>query len=185
MKISLCKNNKNVKHTKEFLERNLRKIKIEEKGCLHNCSECKKKVIANVDGKDISGKNEYELLKEIKKILKKNDMLDLLTEEIKEKAKEVKEEKEKKDKKKSDKHSKKVSKPKAEFKGNELIITIPDEDFNLEDLKIRVISADESESMYDVILDNDSEEEEIEVKEDAEETESEKEETVSEDKKDE
>lgn len=168
MKISLCKNNKGNKKTKEFLERNLRKVKIDEKDCLGMCSDCKKKVVAIVDGKEISAKDEYTLLKEIKKILKKSDNLDLLVQdikkEIKEKAEKVKEEKikdkdknaskgkesdkvkeSKEDKKKAEKSSKsedKKRKPeeevKAEVIGDELILTLPNETYSLSNLKITV-----------------------------------------------
>ncbi|MFB0918000.1 MAG: DUF1450 domain-containing protein [Clostridiaceae bacterium] len=179
MKISLCKNNKGRKKTKEFLERNLRKVKIDEKDCLGMCSDCKKKVVAVVDGKELAAKDDYTLLKEIKKILKKSDNLDLLVQdiktEIKEKAEKVKEEKikeskekdkdkskgkdSKEDKKKLEKVSKsedKKKKPeeevKAEVVGDELILTLPNETYSLNNLKITVNfgSFGTSDSTYEV-----------------------------------
>lgn len=211
MKISLCKNNKGRKKTQDFLERNLRKVKIEEKDCIHMCSDCKKKIVAIVDGKELTAKDDYELLKEIKKILKKTDKLDLLAEEIKTeikvKADKAKADKDKSDKDKTDKKkagkkrksSKKAkaaheddqadeevedvasddvfevtydedqaaeliedqaaelpedsSEIKAQVKGDELILTLPNETYSLDNLKITVNfgSFGTSDSTYEVV----------------------------------
>lgn len=80
MKISLCKHSKDVEKTAKFLERNLRKVDIEIKGCIGQCDDCAHNTVAKIDGKDIMAKDAYGLLKEIRKILKKKDKLDLLDE---------------------------------------------------------------------------------------------------------
>lgn len=80
MKISLCKHSKDVEKTAKFLERNLRKVDIEIKGCIGQCDDCAHNAVAKIDGKDIMAKDAYGLLKEIRKILKKKDKLDLLDE---------------------------------------------------------------------------------------------------------
>lgn len=131
MKISLCKNNKNYKHTMEFLERNLRKINFEVKDCLGECSDCKKKVVIVFDGKKISGKDEYAVFKEIKKILKKKDELDYLNEEVKEKAKDKKKEKE------TSITSKEINGLITLYDNGQLVVTLPEE-YKKKDFKVKI-----------------------------------------------
>lgn len=113
MKINLCKRTKDVEKVAKFLDRNLRKVKIEIKDCIGMCDDCDKKVVAKVDGEKVTAKDAYDLLKEIKKILKKADKLDLLDEdEMKKAKKELKQEKSEKDKKKDKKKDNKKDKKK-------------------------------------------------------------------------
>lgn len=135
--ITQCKHNKNKKSTKEFLERNLRKVKFEEKGCIGMCSECKKEPIAVVNGKKISGKDDYELLKKLKKVCK--------LEETDLKIKEEKANKEKNDKKEIEKKSK--VKVKARLLGDELYISLPKDVYEKDNLKINFISDEKEEEV--------------------------------------
>lgn len=138
MKIILCKNNKNVKELKEFLDRNLRKVKFEMVDCIGECSNCKKKSIAKIDGKVFTGKDEYSLLKEIRKYLKKNDDLKYLNEDFEE---------DKKDDKRKDRPVK--------FRGyykktdDRIIVMLPQE-FESENKEILIAFGDDSEDLYEI-----------------------------------
>lgn len=147
MKIKLCENTKNVEKIEKFLDRNLRKVDIEIKGCIGMCKNCEKHVVAKVDGKEIIADSAYGLLKEIRKILKKEDKLDLLRdEELKDAKKEHKAEKSDKDKDKDkDKaRQKDKGKDKGKEKGKDKVDNLALED-----------SVDEAPELY---------EEEIEAK---------------------
>lgn len=81
MKVNLCKNTKNVDKVEKYLDKNLKKVDIEVKGCIGMCKDCKKNVVAKVDGKEIVADSAYGLLKEIRKVLKKEEKLNLRKEE--------------------------------------------------------------------------------------------------------
>lgn len=212
MKISLCKHTKDVEKSAKFLERNLRNVKIEIKGCIGQCDDCDKKLVAKIDGKDVQAKDAYGLLKEIRKYLKKKDKLEFLNEEaMKQTKKEMKEAKEakvakdakdakeakedrkaeKEEKKKSGKdskeqqnkadgeehetqttgrNSKQSDEPvQAKIEGNEIVLTVPNETFSMDHMKISVHfgSFGQQSSTYEVVKTKKTEEDKLNEKEEA------------------
>ncbi len=120
MKVNLCKNTKNVDKVEKYLDKNLKKVDIEVKGCIGMCKDCKKNVVAKVDGKEIVADSAYGLLKEIRKVLKKEEKLNLRKEEEMAKSKKkLKEELLDKAKGKDKAKAKEKAKDKEKAKGKE------------------------------------------------------------------
>ena len=138
MVITLCKKNKYNKETKKLLERNLKKVKFEEKGCLGECSACKKGPIAELEGKTFTGKDPYELLKKIKKSNKISDkhFIDKNNEENTIGSNEIK-----------------IS---ARIVNDELFIRLPKEVFEMDDLVISFITDDTEIDFEKIAMEKDA-----------------------------
>lgn len=156
MLITLCKNNKFNKETKKLLERNLKKVKFDEKGCLGECSACKKGPVVSVDGKIFSGHDAYDLFKKIKKSDKISD-------------KHFVKESEKNEKDEIKKNGKNI-KVSAKLLNDELFIQIPTSVFEMDDLKISFITDEDNLSLDEIKLE-DLVVEDLRVEEDSEDTE--------------
>lgn len=164
MKITLFNSNPDVERVADFLERNLRKAKITVKD-LDDKKVSPGTMTAEVDGKIIEGEGGYKLLKEIKKIVKKDAKVDNLD---KEELKKFKEELE------MEKEARNVGMlVTATIKGEELTLEAPFEDFDLDEMTLRVIYPDGEEIVYeaDDLDDEDYALEESDVEDEGEEAE--------------
>ena len=115
MKISLCKHSEGVEDSARALEESFPSLKVEIKSCIHQCSRCRKSLVANLNGQAIQAIDEKELLKEVKKRLKKTGGFEAKSESSIKSGKQEK--KVKKDKTKDKKVKTKVKK-KEESKDN-------------------------------------------------------------------
>lgn len=120
MKIYFCKHSNGVEQAVHTVEKKFPTLKAEIKNCIHQCSRCKKNLVARLDGQEIQGVDEKSLVKEVKAILKKKGKLETKDELELELAKKERTTKDKKssknkDKKSKDKRSKdkKTKKPKT------------------------------------------------------------------------
>lgn len=146
MKIILCKETKDVEKIAKFLERNLKKVSIEYTECPPELVEFQnKEVIARVDGRPLHASSAYGILKEIRKYLKKEDKLDLLDEskyrKLKKEHKAEHGQEKEEGKSKNKKRKKENAAPEeieipARISGDEIILSVPNETFSLEDMKI-------------------------------------------------
>ena len=76
MKIYFCKHSNEVEHAAYSLEKKIPGLETEIKSCIHQCSRCKKTLVAKLDGQEIQGRDEKSLVKEVKKIIKKKKKLE-------------------------------------------------------------------------------------------------------------
>ena len=76
MKIYFCKHSNGVEQAAHKLEKSFPNLKTEIKSCIHQCSRCKKNLVAKLDGQEIQGCDEKSLVKEVERVLKKKKKLE-------------------------------------------------------------------------------------------------------------